>query len=232
MIPGITASRLKRSATPGLDPYWENVRSLLHFDGANGSQVFKDEKGKVWSSYGEPVIDTSQSKFGGASVRLQATYDYLRTPYVSGHFDPRVDLTVEAWVRLASSKRHNLCCFHNSGRGHFYSILADGKIRVGYETDTGTNIIDTASTIPLSTWKHLAVTKSGQTIRVFVDGVIQVTKDIDGTPTVSTNNPFIGVEQVDVSRYFDGWIDDFRYTEGVARYTANFTPPAAAFPNS
>ena len=34
------------------------------------------------------------------------------------------------------------------------------------------------------------------------------------------------------SEYLTGYIDDLRITKGYARYTATFTPPTAAFPNT
>ncbi|USI87758.1 hypothetical protein LZ086_06975 [Acinetobacter johnsonii] len=52
------------------DLYWENISSLLNFDGANNSTVFTDEKGTIWSRNGSPIISTAQSKFGGSSGRF------------------------------------------------------------------------------------------------------------------------------------------------------------------
>ena len=49
--------------------------SLTHFDGTNGSTSFPDDSGNmIWLRSGTtpPVVDTSQSKFGGASGHFQA----------------------------------------------------------------------------------------------------------------------------------------------------------------
>lgn len=235
MIPGIVASRTRRAASGAVDPNWSSVRSLLHFDGASASTVMKDEKGKVWTANAAAKLDTVQSKFGGSSLALSGAGDYLSTPYVVGHFDPVNDHTIEAWVRPSVSKRHTLYSFllgSSGSDGHYCAILSDGRVQAVYGTSNSWNTIATTGALSLNTWTHVAVTKSGNVVRIFIAGSLQVTHTLTGTPAPNSGVPVIGKDNSAEDRYFQGWIDDFRYTDGVARYTANFTPPVAAFPNS
>jgi hypothetical protein len=62
---------------------------------------------------------------------------------------------------------------------------------------------------------------------LFADGVLAASgagTEISTLPTTF----YIGFHRSGgLQRYFAGYIDDFRVTNGVARYTANFTPPGS-----
>ena len=55
------------------------TKSLLHFNGSDGSTTITDESGKTWTAYDNAQIDTAQSKFGGASMLLDGVGDYIKT---------------------------------------------------------------------------------------------------------------------------------------------------------
>ena len=61
------------------DPYFNNVSLLLRGNGINGSTTIIDESAtpKTVTVYGNAQISTAQSKFGGASIYLDGTGDYL-----------------------------------------------------------------------------------------------------------------------------------------------------------
>lgn len=219
----------------GGDPYWANVVSLLHFDGPDGSTTFTDQTGKTWTAFGNAQIDTAQSKFGTAS----GLFDGVATSFIStgdsiDWFLESGDFTLELWFRpIAIGARQFLCGQSNAGATsvrNLIEVTAAGKLRYGTQNGSTVAIVGT-TTLSAGSWYHLAVTKSGTTWRIFVNGSLDgsvvdsfVGADFPGPFTVGRIGAYSGLPA-------NGHIDDFRATKGVARYTASFTPPAAAFPD-
>lgn len=225
------------------DQYWANVHSLMHFNGADGSDVFTDQTGRVWTKTGTPIISTTQSKFGGASFRSLTNGSYLSTPHVAGAFDTAGDITVEAWVyRTAASTgdRDVIASKYstfasdgftfqigngsNPGKANF-SMGASGTFYVAQGT----------STIPLNTWVHICGEKEGKVLRIYVNGVLEHSATIDPShnPADNSTEMRFAHDAIDGARTFTGYIDEFRWTQGVARYKGtNFTPATAEFPSS
>jgi hypothetical protein len=71
---------------------------------------------------------------------------------------------------------------------------------------------------------------------LFIDGVSVGTPYNIGTNSILASNAgvvIIGKQNTGAAdTLFVGYIDDFRITKGLARYTTNFTPPTAPLPVS
>lgn len=227
MIPGIVAGIAVTPTPPPTDPYYANVVSLLNFPGADGSTTFTDAKGKVWTPQGSAQIDTSlgynAGQFPGSPSRLDSPTD---ADWAMG----TGDFTVEAWIRPSNlSTDRNIFGVNVSGGlgfGTTSSALFCGPTAVSYGVIGSTGL-------PLNTLVHVAACKASGTMRVFVNGVV------DGSGADSYNyaqaEVMLASNRVPPSAatgYLEGWIRAFRLTKGVARYTANFTPPTAPFPTS
>jgi len=101
--------------------------------------------------------------------------------------------------------------------------------------DTSTYIVNNmqgpASSISVNTWFHFAVVRNGTTFTAYVNGVAGAAATGVSAAVFYSAQPIrIGVASDGSSFPFTGYIDDLRITKGFARYTANFTPPTAAFP--
>lgn len=221
------------------DTYYSNVSLLLHCNGSDGSTTFTDSGPAAHSvtAAGSAQIDTAQSKYGGASGRFDGsvTNDYLSVPNASSLDLSSGDFTIEAWVRCefdASSWGTGDIVLQDKSSGTYapwFIFLQDsgsGTYEVGFEAVNGS---DSAVVSLLhgtgfadGTWVHVAVTRSGNTFRLFVDGASPVSSSSSATLKTSTAALLIGAGHA-------GWLDDVRITKGVARYTAAFTPPTAEF---
>jgi hypothetical protein len=87
-----------------------------------------------------------------------------------------------------------------------------------------------AGTINTGTWYHYAASRSGNTLRIFLNGTQTTSATVTGSYTNSAVGLRVGDDPVGSNPAFNGYLQDVRITKGYARYTANFTPPTAAFP--
>ena len=215
---------------PG-DQYYNSCSLLMHFNGSNGSTTFIDNSPtpKTATPSGNAQISTAQSKFGGASLLLDGTGDYLTLASNAAFGTGTGNFTIEFWmypVSVASG-----IAFDNRASGQLQSVLGYFSA-AGSFTFTG-GIITTGITktgITANNWYHVACVRSGGTVYLFVDGVSAGTDTVAGSANAS-NQLIIG-SKYDGTTGFNGYIDDFRYTKGVARYTSNFTPPSTQFPDN
>lgn len=230
-----------------LDQDYRNVSLLLHGDGANGSTTIIDSSPspKTVTAVGNAQISTAQSKFGGASMLFDGNGDVLTVPKSDEVDFGLGDFTIEAWIRFSALATDNSIV---AGRGPtagtlmfvaFAGLSGLNDLRIG-RNNVAWDLI--ASTSWLSgVWYHVAVTRDSGTLRLFKDGLLLSSGTYTGAYTLADTsdvNYAVGARQKNISsssdldRFFNGNIDDLRITKGVARYTSNFTPPTAPFPDA
>jgi hypothetical protein len=218
------------------DPNFASVALLLHMDGSDGSTSFTDSSSNnlTVSVFGDAQVSTSNPKFGSGALLLDGTGDYLSVPDNPDWDFGTGDYTVEAWIYLPSTAigtapivgRGTTSANRGWGLRFLGSNLGPRRLSWYRAFQTAVFVNWTPS---VDTWYHVAACRSGTSLRFFVDG-----SQVGSTATdnqdydARTYTVRVGHDGTD---FFPGRIDEVRVTKGVARYTANFTPPTAPFPD-
>lgn len=237
------------------DVYYDKTVLLMHMDGINNGTVFPDN-----SQYNETnilavffgVTSTTHPQFGTASLFTTASSGGARVIYnnaidpMPARYDIRdgIDFAFEASVwKAAADPSQAGCIFSFNGYvetnvTHAQLVIAQttGRAQCTFKTQDGlTTIVQLNGTTNLcnSTWHKLAVTRTGTTYNLYVDGVRQATATAAGTVGFTYGQLCFGMTGVGISntdQLISGWIDELRYTVGFARYTgASYTPDVAAY---
>ena len=131
------------------------------------------------------------------------------------------DFTVSFWLRVSTFGTWARVFDFGSGTTNYmflttqYTTGADAaKMRFGIRTpSTGQQIINSSTALPLDTWAHVAVTLSGSTGRMYLNG------NLVGTNAAMTLKPshlgittqnYLGRSLFSADPYFNGSVDDFR----------------------
>lgn len=216
------------------------TKALLHMDGADAGTTFTDESGKTWTAAGNAQIDTAQSQFGGASGLFDGSGDYISTTDSDDFYFSNEDLTIDAWLRInAFPSSGNLCIvfsqYIDSNNKYYYGLWNNGGVYtwrfVSTSAGVDQHILSFAdSGLSTGVWYHIALVRSGDNWYLFRDGtqVGSTVSDSGSVPNLAANVN-IGRLPPNSTHDFNGWIDEVRISKGIARWTANFTPPAQAY---
>ena len=183
---------------------------------------------------GNAQISTSVVKYGTGSLAFDGTGDWLRSPDNLGIAFGSGNFTVEGWIYLNNVSATKGIIFGNGNNSFGFRVGQGFGGNVNGLNIARSGVLDLeycAFTFATGTWYHIAVVRSGTTIYFFVNGTQQTTQGSGGSSynfATPTSGFYFGANN-DGNENFNGNIDDFRITKGYARYTANFTPPTAAF---
>jgi hypothetical protein len=223
----------------GADPY---CMSLLHMNGADGSTTITDEvAGKTWTAYNGAQIDTAIKKLGSGSCLFDGTNDYISTgPSASWDLGSN-DWTIE-WYEYRTSNGAGMktISLQNADwvNTHMYLILGiessgNNCVIMCSGNGTGTDIAyyKSLGAQTLNAWVHFAVCRQGSTFRCFKNGTLTDTwtSAISFSSVLADATLLIGMCNTGTPEYFKGQVDEFRFTNGTCRYTADFTPPVVEF---
>lgn len=222
-----TNSHTVQGNTP--DPYFSNVVLLMHMDGTHASTTFTDVKGKTVTASGGAKISTANAKFGSGSAELLASGGSSLFLPTSTDFTFDADFTFEAWAKFASNKYEQLILGSNmSTVGNNQFQLNRSSVGEFYFYNGGENSLNTGVTYTNTDWYHIVIQRSSGVVKVFINGILKGQVNRGGTFNFS--NGAIGVLRA-YGGYFDGYLDEVRITKGVARYSSDFTPPTAPYPD-
>jgi len=194
---------------PSCDPYWDQVVLAMHFDGD-----LVDEKGHVASSVVGGSVSTVQVRHGSSSYKMESIgISYIQ--YDSADFIMGTqDLTIEGFVYLTAHEQTLKALW-------FGSINPNGTLG-------GPGVGGVGDSVPLNQWTHIAYSRNSGVLSAFLNGV----KQWDAAFIVNITNPIINAVYSNITTNpHDFYVDDIRITKGIARYTADFDPPTAPFPD-
>jgi len=157
--------------------------------------------------------DTKSMYFDGNGDRITVNHDALGTG----------DWTIEGWVYFNSTATGTYVFdFRASANTNpALDIQTDWR----YITDGAYRI--SSGVVPSAyTWYHFAIVKNNGTTTLYVNGS-SIGTYADSLNYVGNSAGSIGKYHGGNSGFLNGYLQDFRITKGLARYTANFTPPTA-----
>ncbi len=225
---------------PAADPFWDQVQIAMPFDGVNsgtpGNQSSVEQTGQAYFSNGR-CIDT-HPKFGTTYYETDGLNDQFRWDDNTGMSIGSHNFTIDLWIwrnTLGDGVFFSKYGGTVSIAEYFFNIT-EPNVQFAFFYGTGANsfeFMQQSWEVTTGGWHHMAVDRVGHQFWTYVDGTMM--NSLTSTNRFlqdTTQRPSIAARPSHPTpQYFNGGLDDVRYTKGTGRYGGvDFTPPTAPFP--
>jgi hypothetical protein len=211
------------------------TKLLMSFD--NAGIYDAAAKNDMFTKY-DAQVSTTQAKFGTTSIKLDGTGDYVSMPSNTDLQIVGGDFTIESWIYATSTSLQQMINQDDgTSTNQTFTVRMESNGSLGFIYYTGVSrgsaiTRTTSNTIPLNVWTNIAVSRTGSTLKMFINGV----QGYSGTATSMYQGSVpttLGAFTNGAYGYnFNGYMQDVRITKGVGRYTTDFTPPTQPFPTN
>lgn len=226
-----------KAATGSSDPYWSNVSLLLH-----GETLTDSSSNALTLTNNGATINTTTYKYGSGSLYFNGSSHVTLSDSELFNFSSS-DFTIEFFFNPSAIKHSCFWQQSESTAGYYlkntfyYNSSTSQFIFLGHNPASTpvTWLTSSVVTLTANTWVHVALVRNVNNIALYLNGSSIGSATLTVSPPNVSAPVYIGKfydQPLVDSGFINGYIDEFRITKGVARYTANFTPPTQAFPNS
>jgi len=207
--------------TPPSEPL-SSTNATLHVKGT-GANIIDKSQTNTLTLVGNTTASTTRAKYTTSSIYMDGT-GYVELPAGSINISGSQDYTIEGWINF-NSIGGDQGIFHVNWPGNNLELIM--AYWNGWTTYiNGSLAQDTSVTPTTNQWYHIAVSRESGTVRVFLDG--NIIRTVNSDTTAMENMGLVIGGYVSTSYLSDAYFEDWRVTTGLARYTANFTPPTAS----
>ena len=223
--------KIKATGTTVGELNFHKVKLLLPLNGSNSATSASDlsnDNRTITFSGSNANISTAQSKFGGSSLYIGG--DGSKIEIGADGLSATGDFTFECWIYDTSVDNYPQLAINSSSNGFFLYLgngATSGSNKVLRHWNGG-SVTNFSTELPQSQWYHFAFVRSGSTVKLYINGTADSTTRTDSGTYLMGQSSTLTIGADGQGNDFRGYINDLRITNGLARYTTNFTPPTSA----
>ena len=178
---------------------------------------------RVITANGGMTQSDTQYKFGVSSAYCDGTNDFL-SMLDSSDWDVSGDFTLDMWVWPDSSIGADTQLF-SFGTGGTTDPNFGLESNLALHMYAGAEIINGTADLTANAWNHVAFVRSGSTVTAYLNG----SSCGSGTYSTTINGGTVRIGAYSGGEYFKGYLDEIRWSNGIARWGANFVVPGSKY---